>query len=101
MSDESEVEPIELGDLFDFTLPSGFPQEQRDDLLAPVRMVFLHAFADAHPLTPRGVNEALERVKMCRRRRVRRGPTARPASGRVGAGWVPGSSWRVSSTPTQ
>ena len=26
--------------------------------------VFLHAFADAHPLTPRGVKEALERVKM-------------------------------------
>ena len=26
--------------------------------------VFLHAFADAHPLTPRGVQEALERVKM-------------------------------------
>lgn len=27
-------------------------------------MVLLHAFADAHPLTPRGVKEALERVKM-------------------------------------
>jgi hypothetical protein len=26
--------------------------------------VFLHAFADAHPLSPRGVKEALERVKM-------------------------------------
>jgi len=26
--------------------------------------VFLHAFADAHPLTPRGVQEALERVKV-------------------------------------
>ena len=26
--------------------------------------VLLHAFADAHPLTPRGVKEALERVKM-------------------------------------
>ena len=26
--------------------------------------VFLHAFADAHPLTPRGVKDALERVKM-------------------------------------
>ena len=26
--------------------------------------VFLHAFADAHPLTPRGVQQALERVKM-------------------------------------
>lgn len=26
--------------------------------------VLLHAFADAHPLTPRGVREALERIKM-------------------------------------
>lgn len=26
--------------------------------------VLLHAFADAHPLTPRGVKEAIERVKM-------------------------------------
>jgi hypothetical protein len=26
--------------------------------------VLLHALADAHPLTPRGVKEALERVKM-------------------------------------
>jgi len=26
--------------------------------------VLLHAFADAHPLTPRGVRDALERVKM-------------------------------------
>lgn len=29
-----------------------------------VAMVLLHAFADAHPLSPRGVKEALERVKM-------------------------------------
>lgn len=29
-----------------------------------VATVLLHAFADAHPLTPRGVKEALERVKM-------------------------------------
>ena len=27
-------------------------------------IALLHAFADAHPLTPRGVKEALERVKM-------------------------------------
>ena len=26
--------------------------------------LLLHAFADAHPLTPRGVRDALERVKM-------------------------------------
>jgi branched-chain amino acid transport system substrate-binding protein len=29
-----------------------------------VATVLLHAFADAHPLTPRGVKEAIERVKM-------------------------------------
>ncbi len=29
-----------------------------------VATVLLHAFADAHPLTPRGVRDALERVKM-------------------------------------
>jgi branched-chain amino acid transport system substrate-binding protein len=29
-----------------------------------VANALLHAFADAHPLSPRGVKEALERVKM-------------------------------------
>jgi ABC-type branched-subunit amino acid transport system substrate-binding protein len=29
-----------------------------------IATVLLHAFADAHPLTPRGIKEALERVKM-------------------------------------
>jgi hypothetical protein len=29
-----------------------------------IATTLLHAFADAHPLTPRGVKEALERVKM-------------------------------------
>jgi len=29
-----------------------------------IATVLLHAFADAHPLTPRGVKDALERVKM-------------------------------------
>ena len=42
---------------------------RRPEYCAPVvnrdlATVFLHAFADAHPLTPRGVQEALERVKM-------------------------------------
>ena len=42
---------------------------RRPEYCAPVvnrdlAMVLLHAFADAHPLTPRGVKEALERVKM-------------------------------------
>lgn len=47
-----------------------------------VATVMLHAFADAHPLTPRGVKEALERVKML--------PAASGAPGtRVGFGqWM-------------
>jgi hypothetical protein len=42
---------------------------RRPEYCAPVvnrdlATILLHAFADAHPLTPRGVKEALERVKM-------------------------------------
>lgn len=58
-----------------------------------VATLFLHAFADAHPLTPRGVKEALERVKMV--------PAASGAPGtRIGfgkwirRGWI-GSSYLV------
>ncbi len=40
MSYESQAEPIKLGYLFDFKLPEGFPQEQRDDLLLPFQLVF-------------------------------------------------------------
>jgi branched-chain amino acid transport system substrate-binding protein len=40
VSYESSVEPIKLGYLFDFKLPDGFPQEQRDDLLLPFQLVF-------------------------------------------------------------
>jgi ABC-type branched-subunit amino acid transport system substrate-binding protein len=40
VSYESAVEPIKLGYLFDFKLPEGFPQEQRDDLVLPFRIVF-------------------------------------------------------------
>ena len=36
VSYESSVEPIKLGYLFDFKLPDGFPQEQRDDLSVAV-----------------------------------------------------------------
>lgn len=44
---------------------------RRPEYCAPVMnrdlaTVLLHAFADAHPLTPRGVKEALERVKAIR-----------------------------------
>jgi len=42
---------------------------RRPEYCAPIvnrdlATVLLHAFADAHPLTPRGVKESLERVKM-------------------------------------
>ena len=40
MSYESNAEPIKLGYLFDFKLPDGFPQEQRDDLVRPFELVF-------------------------------------------------------------
>ena len=40
MSYESSAQPIELGYLFDFKLPDGFPQEQRDDLMLPFELVF-------------------------------------------------------------
>ena len=40
VSYESQVEPIKLGYLFDFKLPDGFPQEQRDDLTRPFQLVF-------------------------------------------------------------
>ena len=40
MSYESSAEPIRLGYLFDFRLPDGYPQEQRDDLVQPFELVF-------------------------------------------------------------
>ena len=40
MSYESSAEPIKLGYLFDFKLPDGYPQEQRDDLTQPFELVF-------------------------------------------------------------
>ena len=40
VSYESSAEPIRLGYLFDFRLPDGFPQEQRDDLVQPFELVF-------------------------------------------------------------
>jgi len=45
VSYESDVEPIKLGYLFDFKLPEGFPQEQRDDLMLPFRIVFADGLA--------------------------------------------------------
>ena len=40
MSYESAAEPIKLGYLFDFKLPSGFPEEQREDLTGTFELVF-------------------------------------------------------------
>ena len=40
VSYESSAEPIKLGYLFDFRLPDGYPQEQRDDLTQPFELVF-------------------------------------------------------------
>ena len=45
MSYESDVQPIKLGYLLDFKLPDGYPQEQRDDLAQPFRMVFADGLA--------------------------------------------------------
>lgn len=40
MSYESTAEPIKLGYLFDFRLPEGYPQAQKDDLVRPFELVF-------------------------------------------------------------
>jgi branched-chain amino acid transport system substrate-binding protein len=37
---ESNAEPVRLGYLFDFRLPSGYPQEMRDDLTQVFQLVF-------------------------------------------------------------
>ena len=43
MAYESAAEPIKVGYLMDFTLPPGFPQEMRDDLVLPFELVFADA----------------------------------------------------------
>jgi branched-chain amino acid transport system substrate-binding protein len=40
VSYESAAEPIKVGYLFDFKLPDGYPQDQRDDLIQPFELVF-------------------------------------------------------------
>jgi len=40
VSYESTAEPIKLGYLFDFSLPDGFPEEARQDLVLPFELVF-------------------------------------------------------------
>ena len=61
--DEANVVGQEFLDTFEATYG------RRPEYCVPVMnrdfaTVMLHAFADAHPLTPKGVKEALERVKM-------------------------------------
>lgn len=60
-----ESNPVGQGFLDEYQAAYG----RRPEYCVPVvnrdlATVLLHAFADAHPLTPRGVKEALERVKM-------------------------------------
>lgn len=60
-----ETNPVGQAFLDEFEAAYG----RRPEYCVPVvnrdlAMVLLHAFGDAHPLTPRGVKEALERVKM-------------------------------------
>ncbi|MCB2073761.1 MAG: ABC transporter substrate-binding protein [Novosphingobium sp.] len=43
MSYESSAEPIKLGYLFDFKLPPGFPEENRQDLTGTFELVFAQA----------------------------------------------------------
>jgi len=45
VSYESTAEPIKLGYLFDFRLPEGFPQAQKDDLVRPFELVFREGLA--------------------------------------------------------
>lgn len=46
MSYESHADPIKLGYLFDFRLPDGYPQDQRDDLTRPFDLVFAEGLAN-------------------------------------------------------
>ena len=70
MSYESQVEPIKLGYLFDFKLPEGFPQEQRDDLLLPFQLVFADGLG-------RGLSTGRSRSCSARSRGSRRGASRR------------------------
>ena len=63
--------------------------------------VLLHAFADAHPLTPRGVQGRARAGEddPGRRRRARHLPLVRPVDPSW-AGWAPATWWPASSIPT-
>ena len=63
-------------------------------------MAFLHAFADAAPLSPWGSRRHSSGSRCCRRRAARRARASRSARGSTGAGWARATSWRGRSTPT-
>ena len=66
-----------------------------------VAATLVRAFTDAHPLSPRGVKEALERVKMMPAASGAPGhPGVLRASGRGAPGWAPDTWWPASLTPT-
>ena len=62
--------------------------------------VLLHAFADAHPLTPAGSRKRSSGSRCCRRHRAHPAPASRSASGPTGAGWAPATSSLGRSIPT-
>ena len=63
--------------------------------------VLLHAFADAHPLSPaRRQGGARAGEDAPRRVRRARHAASRSATGPTGAGWAPATSWPGSSIPT-
>lgn len=65
-----------------------------------VACTLLRALSDAHPLSPRGLKDALERVKMMPPRRVLPEHGCRSVTGAGGPGWVRVIWWHVDSMPT-
>ncbi len=66
-----------------------------------VAATLVRAFADSHPLSPRGgVKEALERVKMMPAASGAPGTACRWVNGRGARGWEPATWWRARSIPT-
>ena len=66
-----------------------------------VAATLVRAFTDAHPLSPRGVKEALERVKMMPAASGAPGnPGVAWQSGRAAPGWAPAIWWPARSMPT-
>ena len=66
-----------------------------------IATVLLRAFADARPLSPRGVKEALERVKMLPAATGAPGTMLRSGIGATERGWALAISWPGGSIPTE